>query len=133
MSTLPKSTLNGLRVVVVEDHPDLLALMVTVLKLYGAEVAAASTAQQALEVLARVVPDVLVSDIAMPGEDGYSLIRKVRALAPERGGQIPALAFTGFGGEYNCAQSLAAGFQEHLIKTSNPAELVAAVARLAGR
>ena len=133
MSTLSKSALSGLCVLVVEDHPDTLALLATVLELCGAEVVAVSTAHQALAVLERTVPDVLVSDIAMPGEDGYSLIRKVRALPPERGGRVPALAFTGFGHEYSRAHSLAAGFQEHLIKTSGPAELVAAIARLAHR
>ena len=133
MSTISPSALSGLRVLVIDDHPDTLALLAAVLELCGAQIVAAGTARQALELLARVVPDVLVSDIAMPEEDGYSFIRKVRALPPERGGRVPALAFTGFGHEYSRAHSLAAGFQEHLIKTSGPAALVAAIARLAHR
>jgi CheY-like chemotaxis protein len=78
-------------------------------------------------------PDLLVSDIAMPGEDGYSLIRKVRALNAEQGGQIPALALTAYARAEDRTRAIAAGFQLHIAKPVNPEELAAVVANLAGR
>jgi len=99
----------------------------------GAEVRTAATVRAALETLDGWTPDVLVSDIGMPGEDGYELIRKVRAREPERGGQIPAVALTGYASADDAARSLAAGFQRHMSKPIDLAELIAVAARLAGQ
>lgn len=125
--------LYGLRVLVVDDEADMRQLFATVLEYYGAKVEAVASANEAIEVLQRTRPDVLVSDIAMPTEDGYALIRTLRALEARRGGQTPALALTAFAGAGDRMRALAAGFQMHLAKPVAPDELVAAVAKLAGR
>jgi CheY-like chemotaxis protein len=130
---LSRSSLVGLRVLVVDDNADMLWLLRTMLGAYGAEVVTAASAREGLAALSSSSFDVLVSDISMPGEDGYSLIRDVRALAPDRGGRTPALAMTSFAGLYDRARSLAAGFQAHLPKDAQPEEVVSTVARLAGR
>jgi len=125
------SILAGLRVLVVEDEADAREIMTIVLEQCGAEVTAATSVGEALEVLQRLRPNVLVSDIGMVGEDGYTLIRKVRALKPEQGGQIAATALTAYAGEEDRVSALTAGFQVHLAKPVNPGELVATVANLA--
>ena len=131
--SLSRSRLAGLRILVVDDTADTLRLLSFVLERYGAEVLTASSAAEAFEQVTRQAPDVLVSDIGMPGEDGYSLMRRIRALEPERGGQIPALACTGFSWQYDRGQSLAAGFQAHLAKPIDLTALVHEIAHLAGR
>ena len=98
---------------------------------YGAVVRAVGSAAEGLAALGQWRPDVLVSDISMPHEDGYALIRKVRALDGPAG-QIPALAFTALTGTENRQRALAAGFQMHLSKPADPFELVTLVARLVG-
>ncbi len=125
--------LEGLRVLVVDDEADARELLVTILEQYGVEVTAVATASEVLEVLPQLKPDLLVSDIAMPGEDGYSLIRKVRALNAEQGGQIPAVALTAYARAEDRTRAIAAGFQLHIAKPVNPEELAAVVANLAGR
>ena len=125
--------LNGLRVLVVDDEADARELLATILGQYGVEVTAVATASEVLEALPRFKPDVLVSDIGMPGEDGYALIRKVRVLAAEQGGQIPAVALTAYARAEDRIRALASGFQLHMPKPVNPEELVAVVANLAGR
>jgi CheY-like chemotaxis protein len=92
-----------------------------------------ASARAAVEALERSTFDVLVSDIVMPDEDGYSLIRRVRAREPERGGDIPALALTAYARIEDRAAAIAAGYQQHAVKPIEPAELAAAVATLAGR
>jgi CheY-like chemotaxis protein len=87
----------------------------------------------AMEALDRVLPDVLVSDIGVPGEDGYSLIRKIRARGAERGGNLPAAALTAYARSEDRIRALKAGFQTHLAKPVDPAELVATIAALVGR
>jgi CheY-like chemotaxis protein len=99
----------------------------------GAEVVAAGSAEEALEKLQRQPPDVLLSDIAMPGQDGYDLIRAVRALAPEKGGKVPAAALTAFTQGDKRREALQAGYQLWLAKPIEPAALTEAVARPAGR
>ena len=94
---------------------------------------AVGTASVALETLQRLKPNVLVSDIGMPGEDGYALIRKVRLLDAEQGGQIPAVALTAYARAEDRINALGAGFQLHIPKPVNPEELAAVVANLAGR
>jgi two-component system CheB/CheR fusion protein len=126
--------LAGLRVLVVDDEEDARNLVAAVLQQCGAEVSLAASANEALTALQSGVSyDVLVSDIGMPGSSGYDLIQCVRALAPERGGLIPALALTAFGRTTDRVRALAAGFQTHISKPVEPEELVVVVASLSGR
>jgi CheY-like chemotaxis protein len=96
-------------------------------------VTAFATTAEALIALEAERPDVLVSDIGMPGEDGYSFIRRVRALGPDRGGQVPAAALTAYVKGEDGERVLSAGFQVHLPKPVQPADLAGVVAMLAGR
>jgi PAS domain S-box-containing protein len=124
--------LSGLRVAVVDDENDVRDFLSTSLREYGAEVTALASAEEALDALQRQAPDVLVSDVAMPGDDGLALIRRVRALPAERGGLTPAVALTAFARSDDTSRLLAAGFQVHLPKPVEPRKLAAVVARLAG-
>jgi signal transduction histidine kinase len=126
-------SLASLRVLVVDDDPDTREAVRRLLEQAGAEVASAGSAEEALEALQRAPPDVLVSDIAMPGRDGYDLIRQVRLLAPERGGRVPAAALTAFTQLEHRREALVAGYQAWLPKPIEPTALTEAVARLAGR
>jgi signal transduction histidine kinase len=126
-------TLQGLRVLVVDDEADTRDLLRAVLERCKIEVFAAGSASEALELLARLHPDVLISDLGMPEEDGFSLIAKVRALPPGRGGRIPAAALTAYVRAEDRMKVLRAGFQLHVPKPIEPAELVTVVANLAGR
>ncbi|MGH9901801.1 MAG: response regulator, partial [Pyrinomonadaceae bacterium] len=125
--------LKGLRVLVVEDELDARELLNLALTQGGAEVRAAASVADALEMLDEWMPDVLVSDIGMPVEDGYDLIGQVRAREPERGGLLPALALTGYASTEDAKRARAAGFQMHMSKPIGLAELIAVVANLAGR
>jgi len=125
--------LNGIRVLVVDDEADTCELLQFILEGCGAQVKTASSAAAALEAVAEEVFDVLISDIGMPDEDGYSLIAKVRALSKERGGKIPAAALSAYAGEEDRIRVLRSGFQIHVPKPISPSELVAVVANLAGR
>jgi two-component system, chemotaxis family, CheB/CheR fusion protein len=128
-----QALLGGLRVLVADDETDAREALVQVLERYGATVTAAGSASAALEALRSAVPDVLVSDIAMPGEDGFELLRKVRTLSPEQGGRLPALALTAYAGHDDRARAAEAGYQAFVTKPVSPAELVVAVAHMAGR
>ena len=99
----------------------------------GARVTAAASASEALAVLERETPDVLVSDIGMAGEDGYALIRRVRARPAALGGQVPAVALTGYVREQDAERTRAAGYQSHLPKPVRLADLTATLASLVGR
>ena len=125
--------LSGVSVLVVEDEPDGREILEETLRLAGAEVVAVESAPQALEELRRRIPDVLLSDIGLPREDGYSLIERVRRLPAEEGGEIPALAVSAYVRDEDRSRAVAAGFQKHLAKPFEPFKLVATVARLAGR
>jgi CheY-like chemotaxis protein len=125
--------LEGVRVMVVEDEEDTRELLVVALEQCGAEVAAFATVPAALAAFDRAVPDVLLSDIGVPGEDGYSLIRKVRARAPGQGGDVPAAALTAYARAEDRQRALEAGYQTHLAKPIDPSELIATIARLSGR
>jgi signal transduction histidine kinase len=127
------TTLNGLRVLVVDDEPDARHIISALIARTGAEVRACQSAREALEVFEDWRPDVLMSDIAMPGEDGYSLINKVRSLPAERGGHIPAAAFTAYARDEDRKRTLAAGYQMHIAKPVSSAQLVEMIAQLAGR
>jgi signal transduction histidine kinase len=124
-------SLQGIRVLVVDDEPDARELAATVLERYGAEVKVAASAAEAFAIIGHERIDVLVTDIEMPGEDGYGLLRRVRALPPGRGRRMPAGALTAFAGAHDREKVLAAGFQVHLPKPVLPADLAAAVAGLA--
>jgi PAS domain S-box-containing protein len=125
--------LTGVVAVVVDDEPDARELVRRLLADRGARVVTAASAGEALDALRRVRPHVLVSDIAMPGEDGYALIRRVRALPAADGGQTPALALTAYARAEDRMRAVVAGFQHHVPKPVEPAELVTMVASLAGR
>ncbi|HEY0375733.1 MAG TPA: ATP-binding protein [Pyrinomonadaceae bacterium] len=126
-------SLQGLSVLVVDDETDTLDYVAAALRERGAEVTAASSAAEAMTALERLRPDVLVADIAMPGEDGYALIKRVRALDPAHGGNVPAAALTAYASSEDRRRVLLSGFQIHLPKPVEPAELAAVVASLAGR
>jgi len=126
-------SLRGLRVLVVDDDPDALDLIATILRRAEAEPMLCSSPPEALAALSSWKPHVLVSDIEMPGEDGYSLIRKVRELAGPDGGQIPAVALTAYGRPEDRVRSLSAGYSMHVAKPVDPVELGVIVANLAGR
>ncbi len=127
------SVLEGKRVLVVDDDADTRDFYTTVLEECGACVIVAASVSEALEALKQQRPDVLVSDIGMPSEDGYTLISKVRALESEGEEHIPAVALTAYAREVDRQKAIAAGFQEHLPKPVEPAELVAVVAHLVGQ
>ena len=125
--------LDGIRIVAVDDDADARKLLETVLTHCRAIVTVVATPAEALEAVRRLRPDVLLSDIEMPGEDGYTFISKVRALPPEEGGQTPAAALTAYARVEDRTRALRAGFQLHVPKPVEPAELVAVVANLAAR
>jgi signal transduction histidine kinase/CheY-like chemotaxis protein len=126
-------SLRGLRVLAVDDEADTREMIRAVLEYCKMEVITAGSASEALEAIAQSHPDVLISDLGMPGEDGYDLIAKVRALPAERGGQIPAAALTAYVRAEDRVKVLRSGFQLHVPKPLEPNELVAVVANLAGR
>jgi signal transduction histidine kinase/ActR/RegA family two-component response regulator len=132
-SPLTSTALTGAHIVVVDDDPTAVELIREVLAQAGAHVIECRSADEALRVIQQQRPDLLVSDIEMPGQDGHSLIRKVRALDPERGGKIPAVALTAFGRPEDRIRSLTAGFNIHVSKPVDPAELIAIAASLLGR
>jgi CheY-like chemotaxis protein len=123
--------LEGLTVLVVDDDPAPLELYREILTLAGARVRVATSARAALLMVQQEVPDAVVSDIMMPGEDGYWLIRALRDLPAERGGRIPALAVTGDPGTHSRERAREAGYDCHLAKPVQVAEFSATVARLA--
>jgi PAS domain S-box-containing protein len=125
--------LGGVKVLVVDDEADARAVVKRLLEDCAATVTAVATADEAVRAVEAERPDVLVSDIGMPGEDGYSLIRRVRALGPERGGGVPAVALTAYARAEDRVRAVRAGFQTHVVKPVEPAELITMVASLAGR
>jgi PAS domain S-box-containing protein len=125
--------LEGLHVLVVDDEEDGRTLVAAILEKCGARVTAVGSVAAALQSLQSELPDIILSDIGMPEEDGYSLIRKIRAMRPEEGGQIPAAALTAYARVEDRMRVLRAGFQIHLPKPIEPAELIAVAASLAGR
>ena len=129
-------SLEGVRVLVVDDEADARELITMILEQHGAQVKAVGSAATAFEILtnrsAQSRPDVLVSDIGMPNEDGYDLIRKVRALENEQGGKIPAIALTGYVKAEERVRALAEGYQKYVPKPVEPMELVAIVVSVLG-
>ncbi|MEW6492464.1 MAG: ATP-binding protein, partial [Cyanobacteriota bacterium] len=129
--------IQGLWILVVDDEPDARNLMTTILEANAAEVTAVASASEAFEIIAGECsmrrPDILISDIGMPLEDGYSLIRKIRTLPPAEGGRIPAVALTAYARDEERARAIEAGFHIHLAKPVAPEKLVRVVAKLTGR
>jgi CheY-like chemotaxis protein len=122
--------LRGLHVLVVDDEPETLALLEFVIGQCDARVTTAERARDALAALEREPFDVLVSDVAMPEEDGHTFIRKVRTLRSNQGGRIPALALTAYARSEDRTAAFRAGFDMHLSKPIDPAELLVVMARL---
>jgi PAS domain S-box-containing protein len=122
--------LHGLRILVVDDEPDARQIITTALEQYQAKVMTVTSAAEALVALQEFQPDVLISDISMPQENGYSLIRKIRALSQENGGSIPAIALTAYARAEDCTQAMLAGFQLHVPKPVNPDELAEVITNL---
>ncbi len=125
--------LDGVTVLVVDDEADARALVRHLLEGHDARVHTAGSVEEALELIESKRPDVLVSDIGMPQEDGYSLIRRVRALPAERGGNTPAIALTAYARTEDRLKAILAGFQIHAAKPVDVTELLALVANLAGK
>ena len=115
---------------VVDDDDDVREALLRLLQQHGASVTGAPSAAAAFAAVLEQAPDVIVSDVAMPGEDGLSFIRRVRLLALDRGGRVPAAALSAYASAEDRRLALLAGFQEHLRKPVEPAQLVAAVARI---
>jgi PAS domain S-box-containing protein len=124
------SSLNGIQVLVVDDEPDSREFVAFVLEQAGATVLTATTADEALTTLIRAKPTVLLSDIGMPEMDGYMLMKKVRALPSEQGGQVRAIALTAYAGDFNQQQALRAGFQQHVSKPIEPERLIHVISSL---
>lgn len=122
--------LGGLHVLVVDDDADTREVIAEALAECGARVTVAGSVPEAMDAIAREKPDVVLSDIAMPGETGLDLIRRIRALAPEAGGNIPATALTAYTRQELRNEMHAAGFELHIAKPVDPAELCARVATL---
>jgi CheY-like chemotaxis protein len=122
-----------LRVLAVDDEPDARSMVKAVLEQYGADVLTAASARDAFEALPGFKPDVLVCDIGMPGEDGYTLIHRIRALRPEQGGNTPAIALTGYVRIEERAHALEAGYQMFVPKPVEADELASVIVSLVGR
>jgi CheY-like chemotaxis protein len=125
--------LDGIIVLVVDDDSDARGVIARILRDARASVITAASAAEALEIVRETKPALLISDIGMPGEDGYDLIRKVRALPTESCGRVPAVALTAFARSEDRQRALLAGYQLHLAKPVEPSELLTVCASLVGR
>jgi CheY-like chemotaxis protein len=124
--------LTGLEVLLVEDETDGRELMAEILSAAGARVTAAASVREAMTRFEESRPSIVVSDIGMPKEDGYALIRRIRRHPQAQGGNVPAIAVTAYAREEDRLRALSAGFQAHVAKPVDPADLLRAVARMAG-
>jgi CheY-like chemotaxis protein len=132
-SAHPPVSLKGLRVLVVDDELDARELVTVMLGHCGADMKAAASSNEAIEIIQTWRPDVLIADIGMPVEDGYGLIKRLRGLSKECGGHTPALALTAYARTEDRIRALSAGYQVHLSKPVDRSELATVVARLAER
>jgi CheY-like chemotaxis protein len=123
--------LAGMRALVIDDDPDARELLAAMLRVHGMVVSAAGSASEGMAALEREVPDIILSDLAMPDQDGYALIRSVRKLPADSGGRVPAIAVTAYARPEDSARSLSSGFQAHMVKPIDLMELVSVVERLA--
>ncbi|MGI2905220.1 hybrid sensor histidine kinase/response regulator [Tolypothrix sp. VBCCA 56010] len=128
--SVPSLDLSGIKVLVVEDDDGTRSFVAFALEQYNADVIAVASGQEALSALAQSKPNILVIDIGMPQVDGYTLMRQIRSSTSEQQRKIPAIALTAYVGEHDQKQALAAGFQMHVPKPIEPAELVAVIAQL---
>jgi PAS domain S-box-containing protein len=129
VASAPDTRLDGLTVLVIDDEQDARQLVEEILRQHGAEVHVAQSAAEGRHKLSLATPDVIVSDIGMPDEDGYAFIRKVRA----DGGRTPAVALTAYATQQDAQRAFVAGFQKHVTKPVEPSRLVSVVANLGGR
>ena len=129
----PTSDLTDIKILLVEDNDDARGVLTLLLEQNNASVTAVASAQAALEALNQSQPDIILSDISMPEVDGYTLIRQIRALPPEQGGQIPAIALTAHAEETDRQRAITAGFQRHIAKPVKSDELFEAIASLVAR
>ena len=127
------SELRGMRIIVIDDDLDGSILLATILERAGALVEVGHSAAEGFKLFSMAPPDVLISDIEMPGENGYSLISRIRALEPAKGGRVPAIAVTAYGRREDRLRAIAAGFSMHVPKPVDPGELLTLVASLARR
>lgn len=127
----PELDLTGMRVLVADDEPDARELLTVLLTQYGAEVLAVTSAAEVLANLVQFQPDILISDIGMPEVDGYALIQQIRALPPEQGGRILAMALSAYAREEDRQQALSSGYQWHMTKPIDPEQLVEAIMQAA--
>ncbi|HEY6552473.1 MAG TPA: hybrid sensor histidine kinase/response regulator, partial [Vicinamibacteria bacterium] len=127
------AALEGVRALIVEDEPDSREMLMTVFEQCGARVSGVASATAAMEALQQEPPDVLICDIGLAGEDGHSLMRRLRAKEAHEGGHVPAIALTAYAGAADRAKALAAGFDLQVSKPTVPADLVSQVALLIAR
>ena len=133
MPELDPLNLAGISVIIIDDEPDIRELVSRMLSESGASVTVATSAEEAITLIERDRPNMLITDIGMPDIDGFELLRRVRALGEARGGKLPAIALTAFARSEDRTRALRAGFQVHLTKPVDPSELIATVASIAGR
>ena len=125
--------LQGIKVLAIDDEADARHLLKAVLEQCGAEVRICASGDEVIAALEEYEPDILISDIGMPEEDGYSLIKRIRALEATRGGRIPAVALTAYARVEDRLQALRAGYSMHVPKPVEPAELAVVIASLTSR
>jgi CheY-like chemotaxis protein len=125
--------LDGVHVLLVEDDDDSRKLLGMMMKRYGARVTATKSAAEALKAFEGELPDVMISDIGMPDQDGYELIRRLRSRPAEKGGATPAIALTGYASKKDRERALSSGYQQHLAKPIEQADMIAAIAAAIGR
>ena len=130
---LQKDFLSGIHVLVAEDNEDTRELLEVVLTHAAARVTSASDGTAALEAIRRLLPDILVADLAMPRKDGFWLIEQVRALPPDAGGRIPAVAVSALVAPPDIERAKALGYTEHVSKPADPGQLAALIAELVRR
>lgn len=126
-----RAELEGVTILAVEDHPDSLELLTEALQVLGATVFPATTSREAFELLLQHRPQLIVSDIGLPDEDGYSLLRRIRRLGPEEGGTTPAIAVSAFTSAEDRKRAIAAGFQAFVAKPMELNQLVSSIRALA--
>ncbi|MEG4251762.1 response regulator [Microcoleus sp. Pol10D4] len=130
---MPPGILTGVKVLGVDDEPDNRQFLMLALQQCGATATAAASAAEAIDILQQSPPDILVSDIGMPVEDGYSLIRKVRSSASDKIKRLPAVALTAYASEEDRDRAIATGYNEHLTKPIEPAHFATVLAKLTNR
>lgn len=130
LSPSSRKDLSGKRILVVDDETDSREFLAFILEQAKASVVTVASGIEALQAISQSIPDLIVSDIGMPQMDGYMLLRQIRTLPPEQGGQIPALALTAYAGELDRNNAIAAGFQRHTSKPIDAETVVKIIAEL---